>query len=115
MGFTSMDDFDRNVYCLLGLPLDAVGMAEAVRRVRAAATEGNRCFLSTPNLNFLIACQADPAFRDSVIPSDLSVTDGMPLVWLARLLGLPIGERVPTSIVFETNRRLPAASSEERT
>lgn len=100
-----MDDFDRNVYCLLGLPLDAVGMSEAARRVRAAATEEGRCFLSTPNLNFLIACQADSAFRDSVIQSDLSVTDGMPLVWVARLLGLPIGERVPGSDLFEALRR----------
>jgi N-acetylglucosaminyldiphosphoundecaprenol N-acetyl-beta-D-mannosaminyltransferase len=97
--------FGRNVHCLLGLPFDAVDIASAVARVRTAANEGPPCFLSTPNLNFLIACRDDTAFRDSVIMSDLSVADGMPLVWIARLLGLPIRERVAGSSLFEALRR----------
>ncbi len=96
-----MDDFDRLVVCLAGLPFDAVTMAEAVAQVRAAADARRPCFLSTPNLNFLIACQGDAAFRDSVINSELSITDGMPLVWMARLLGLPIRERVAGSGLFD--------------
>jgi N-acetylglucosaminyldiphosphoundecaprenol N-acetyl-beta-D-mannosaminyltransferase len=95
------DDFDRPVYCLAGLPFDAVDMAGALERVRRAAATGEPCFLSTPNLNFLIGCQGDGAFRDSVIHSDLSVADGMPLVWMARLLGIPIHERVAGSGLFE--------------
>lgn len=99
-----MDDFDRDVYCLMGLPFDAVDMSAAVRRVRDAARKGERCFLSTPNLNFLIGCRRDPVFRDSVVHSDLSIADGMPLVWIARLLGLPIRERVAGSGLFEALR-----------
>lgn len=95
-------DFQRSVYCLLGLPFDAVTMREAVGLIGAAAASRSRCFLSTPNLNFLIASQRDPEFRDSVIRSDLSVADGMPLVWLARLLGVPIRERVAGSDLFES-------------
>lgn len=100
-----MDDFDRDVYCLLGLPFDAVDFAAAMGRVRDAVARREPCFLSTPNLNFLIACQSDAAFRDSVINSDLSVADGMPLVWMARLLGIPIRERVAGSGLFEGLRR----------
>jgi N-acetylglucosaminyldiphosphoundecaprenol N-acetyl-beta-D-mannosaminyltransferase len=111
-GLKQMDDFDRNVYCLLGLPFDAVDMAAAVRRVRDAASKGERCFLSTPNLNFLIGCRRDPAFRDSVVHSDLSIADGMPLVWIARLLGLPIRERVAGSGLFEVLRESRAAFEE---
>lgn len=99
-----MVDFNRDVYCLLGLPFDAVTMAEAVDRVRRAASDRQRCFLSTPNLSFLIGCLADRGFRDSVINCDLSVADGMPLVWMARLLGIPIRERVTGSGVFEALR-----------
>lgn len=94
-------DFDRNVNCLLGLPFDAVDMAAAVDRVRSAAHGGKPCFLFTPNLNFLAACRHDPAFRASVINSDLNIIDGMPLVWVARLLGLPIRTRVAGSDLFE--------------
>lgn len=96
-----MNDFDRNVHCLLGLPFDAMDMAEAVRRVREAAAQRTPCFLATPNLNFLIACQTDSKFRESVINSDLSLADGMPLVWIARLLGIPIRQRVAGSDLFE--------------
>ncbi|MDP1682191.1 MAG: WecB/TagA/CpsF family glycosyltransferase [Burkholderiales bacterium] len=100
-----MNDFDRNIYCLLGLPFDAVDMAGAVRRVREAAGRRTPCFLSTPNLNFLIACQTDAEFRDSVINSNLNIADGMPLVWIARLLGIPIRERVAGSDLFEQLRK----------
>jgi N-acetylglucosaminyldiphosphoundecaprenol N-acetyl-beta-D-mannosaminyltransferase len=98
-------DFDRNVHCLLGLPFDIVDMEGALARVRSTTSGGPRCFLSTPNLNFLIACQDDPAFRASVINSDLCIADGMPLVWMARLLGLPIRERIAGSSLFEALRR----------
>lgn len=94
-------DFSRRVHCLLGLPFDSVDTDGALRRLRQAAADRTRCFLSTPNLNFLIASQCDAAFRDSVIGSDLSVADGMPLVWLARLLGIPLPERVAGSTLFE--------------
>jgi N-acetylglucosaminyldiphosphoundecaprenol N-acetyl-beta-D-mannosaminyltransferase len=92
--------FAREVHCLLGLPFDAVDMAGAVRSVREAAEGGRPCFLSTPNLNFVVGCRADRAFRDSVLESDLSVVDGMPLVWIARLLGVPIRERVAGADLF---------------
>ena len=97
-------NFNREVHCLLGLPFDALNLASAVQHIRAAATNRTPCFLSTPNLNFLIASQSDPAFRNSVINSDLSIADGMPIVWIARLLGIPIRERVAGSDLFEQLR-----------
>lgn len=99
-----MVDFNRDIHCLLGLPFDAVNLTETVTRVRDAASRQQRYFLSTPNLSFLIGCLADSGFRDSVVNSDLSIADGMPLVWMARLLGLPIRERVAGSGVFEALR-----------
>jgi N-acetylglucosaminyldiphosphoundecaprenol N-acetyl-beta-D-mannosaminyltransferase len=98
-------DFGRDVYCILGLPFDAVDMAGAVLRVRDAVARRKPCFISTPNLNFLIGCRNDRAFRGSVIDSDLSIADGMPLVWIARLLGVPIPERVAGAGLFEALRR----------
>jgi N-acetylglucosaminyldiphosphoundecaprenol N-acetyl-beta-D-mannosaminyltransferase len=94
-------DFTRRLVCILGLPFDALDIAQAVQRVRAAAFSGQRCFVSTPNLNFAIAARRDSAFRDSVLHSDLSLVDGMPLVWIARLLGQPLHERVSGADLFE--------------
>lgn len=97
-------DFTRRVYCVLGLPFDAVDTAQTVQLLLARAGNGERCFFSTPNLNFLITSLQDPAFRDSVMRSSLSLADGMPVVWLARLLGLPITTRVAGATVFEQLR-----------
>jgi N-acetylglucosaminyldiphosphoundecaprenol N-acetyl-beta-D-mannosaminyltransferase len=49
----------------------------------------------------MVASRSDRAFRDAVLHSDLSVADGMPLVWLARLLGIPLRERVAGASLFE--------------
>lgn len=91
----------RPVHWLLGLPFDAVTLDEAVGRIARAVRERTPLFLSTPNLNFLITSQRDPAFQRSVLNSDLSVADGMPIVWMARLLGIPLPERVAGSDLFE--------------
>src|SRR5207237_53771 len=94
-------DFERDVHCLLGLPIDAIDLAGAERRIRAAAATRLPCFMSTPNVNFVVQSRSDDAFRNAVLHSDLSVADGMPLVWLARLMGIPLRERVAGSSVFE--------------
>jgi len=63
--------------------------------------------VSTPNLNFLAGALSDPAFRDSVLESDLCLADGMPLVWVARALGLPIRSRVAGSDLFAALAKHP--------
>lgn len=85
-------DFGRAVYRLLGLPIDAADMAEALDRIRTAAAARRPCFVSTPNLNFLIACQKDAAFRESVIRSDLRSTFYYERKWIA--LGRSISRKL---------------------
>ena len=93
-------DFSRPRVCLLGLPFDPISLPEAVERVRTDAFAGRRCWIATPNLNFAIAARSDLAFRQSVLRSDLSLVDGMPLVWMSRALGAPLPQRVAGSDLF---------------
>jgi N-acetylglucosaminyldiphosphoundecaprenol N-acetyl-beta-D-mannosaminyltransferase len=95
----------RNAYWLLSLPIDAVGLDQTVEQVLTAAREGKRCFLSTPNLNFLVTAQNDRAFQDTILRSDLSVIDGTALLWMGRMLGLPLPERVAGATLFERLRQ----------
>ncbi len=95
------DDYNRDLYCICGLPFDAITSIEAASKVIESVENRNQCFLSTPNLNFLIACEKDVDFRDSVINSELSIADGMPIIWIARLLGLPFQDRIAGSSLFE--------------
>jgi N-acetylglucosaminyldiphosphoundecaprenol N-acetyl-beta-D-mannosaminyltransferase len=90
----------RDVWCILGLPFDAVSFEQASLLLNQAVDEQERCFLSTPNLNFVIAAIDDNDFFQSVLDSDLSVADGMPIIWVAKLLGAPLKERVAGSTLF---------------
>ncbi len=99
-----MDDFERDVYCICGLPFDAVDMSKTRSLLRDAKFKQISCFLSTPNLNFLAFAQDDDDFRNSVIHSDIVIADGMPIVWMAKMLGIPVPERVAGSSMFEAFR-----------
>jgi N-acetylglucosaminyldiphosphoundecaprenol N-acetyl-beta-D-mannosaminyltransferase len=94
-------DFGRNLCLVLGLPFDVIDLDGAESRVREAVGNRERLFISTPNTNFVVAALRDASFRDSVLHSDLSLMDGTPLVWVARLMGIPIPERVSGSDLFE--------------
>ena len=86
------------------MPIDPIGLTAAVSHLRNAAFSRTRCFVSTPNLNFVIAARSDPEFRGSLLRSDLCLADGAPLVWVARALGLPVVARVAGADVFEALR-----------
>jgi N-acetylglucosaminyldiphosphoundecaprenol N-acetyl-beta-D-mannosaminyltransferase len=95
------DDLSRKVYCVLGIPIDAIEMPALLHAVDIAAAEKAAFLISTPNLNYLIKSQRDPEFRETVLLSELCPTDGMPIIWIAWLLGLPIKNRVAGSDMLE--------------
>src|SRR5262249_46587216 len=76
------DVLARNVYCVLGLPIDVLDMPAVLRRIELAAANRAALFISTPNLNFLANSRSDVEFRESLLDSDLCPADGMPIVWL---------------------------------
>jgi N-acetylglucosaminyldiphosphoundecaprenol N-acetyl-beta-D-mannosaminyltransferase len=100
-----MTDFTRNIHCVMGLPIDSMSMKDVLQHLQRARITRQKCFFSTPNLNFLFASYKKPNFRESVCMSDLSLADGMPLVWISKLLAIPIRERVSGSDLFEGLRR----------
>jgi N-acetylglucosaminyldiphosphoundecaprenol N-acetyl-beta-D-mannosaminyltransferase len=91
----------RDLVCILGLPIDVIDMQSTLARVRQAARTGERLFISTPNLNFLMAAHADPDFRESVLQSHLSLADGVSLLAVARLMGAPLPGRVSGADLFQ--------------
>jgi N-acetylglucosaminyldiphosphoundecaprenol N-acetyl-beta-D-mannosaminyltransferase len=95
------DDLSREVYCIMGIPIDAIEMPGVLERIDTAALAATPYLISTPNLNFMVTSQTDPQFRDSLLLSDLCPPDGMPIIWIARILGLPIKRRTAGSDMFE--------------
>lgn len=93
--------FDRRIACLLGLPFDLIDMDGVVARVREAARTRRQCVIATPNVHFVVQARRDDAFRNSILNADLSLADGMPILWVARLCGIPLPERVTGSGLLE--------------
>src|SRR5260370_6764008 len=73
----STDDLSRDVYGLLGMPIDALNRDSVFTRILAAAIEGEPFLLSTPNVNFMTESKRDAEFRESLLCSDLCCADGM--------------------------------------
>ncbi|MGA2412334.1 MAG: WecB/TagA/CpsF family glycosyltransferase [Candidatus Binataceae bacterium] len=102
-----LDELSREVYCILGLPIDAIEIPTVLYKIRDAAASRTPFVISTPNLNFLVTSLKDDEFRESLLLSDLCPADGMPIVWIARLMGLPIKDRTAGSDVFAALRAEP--------
>ena len=102
------DDFARRVHCVLGIPIDEISMAGLVGHIHRAASARKPLFISTPNLNYLMLGQRDPAFRRSLLESDICPADGVGVLLICRLLGIPITSRVAGS-------DLPAALQSSQT
>lgn len=83
---------------LLGIPVEDLTMSEAIARceayVRAGRAMGRPHYVTTANADFAVLGLNDPELRRLLLESDMTTADGMPLVWAARLLGLPIDGRV---------------------
>ena len=97
---TKAEDLSRNVFGLLGLALDAVDFSTLLQSMEVAAGNALPFLISTPNVNFLVTSQRNGEFRESVLLSDLCLADGMPLIWIAKLLKIPINERIAGSDLF---------------
>ena len=79
---------------LFGVLIDRVDRHGALERIHGfLETEGTHQII-TVNLDFLYLAEQDAAFRATINDADLAVPDGMPLIWLSRLMGTPLAGRV---------------------
>jgi N-acetylglucosaminyldiphosphoundecaprenol N-acetyl-beta-D-mannosaminyltransferase len=79
---------------LLGCPVDAVTLEEAVGVVDEAVRSGRPIRQMSLNAGKLVKLQRDEELRDAVESSDLITADGQSVVWASRLLGQRLPERV---------------------
>jgi N-acetylglucosaminyldiphosphoundecaprenol N-acetyl-beta-D-mannosaminyltransferase len=95
------DNLAREVYGILGIPIDVLDMPTVLRKIAAAAAQTAPFLISTANLHFLVTSLNDSEFRESLLLSDICTPDGMPIVWIGRILGIPIKHRIAGSDIFD--------------
>lgn len=86
---------------IMGVRVHDVDLPFVVDHVRGALAEGRGGWVVTPNVDILRQLVADPALARLAEGADLSLPDGMPLVWASRLQGTPLRCRVAGSELFE--------------
>lgn len=79
---------------LLGSPVDAVSMDDAVERCEGTIAARRYLQQVSVNASKFVAMSEDPELREMVAESDLVTADGQSVVWAARLLGARLPERV---------------------
>lgn len=93
----------RDCFNSMGIPVDNLTLENAVEQIiaMAKARDGRARLVSTLNADFLVnslgtalSRPRHPELLEVLRSSDLVTADGFPIVWLSRLLGRPISERV---------------------
>ena len=84
----------------LNIEVDNLTMTEAVEAVDTLIQKGEPSYVVTPNVDHIVKLEKDREFRDVYENADLILTDGMPLIWISKLKGNPIKEKVSGSDLF---------------
>src|SRR2546425_3982053 len=79
---------------IMGVPFDNVTTAQALEAIERRVALGRPHYLVTANVDFLVQAHEDVELRRILVEADLVLCDGTPLVWVSRLLGNPLPERV---------------------
>lgn len=79
---------------ILGIPIDAVMMNEAVLRVGNMLKSAGQHHVMTPNSEMLVEGQRNPAFRAVMQSATLNLPDSVGILRAARWVGQEIAERV---------------------
>jgi N-acetylglucosaminyldiphosphoundecaprenol N-acetyl-beta-D-mannosaminyltransferase len=79
---------------VLGLPLDSLTANETVEAIEGLILSGGTHQVATANLDFWLNSLADRHLHRIIAGCSLVLPDGMPLVWVSKLLGCPLAERV---------------------
>ena len=79
---------------MLGCPIDAVTLEEAVETVDEAVATRSGIQHVAINAAKLVKLQSDQALHDAVDGCELVTADGQAVVWAAKILGQPLPERV---------------------
>ena len=93
--------FQRDVYCLLGLPVDNLTIESTKALLHDKIKQKGNIVFSIINVNWVVQSFANPEFRAAILNSNIVTLDGKPLFWLTNLLGYPICEIVPGSTFIQ--------------
>ena len=79
---------------IFGLPLDSLTADGAVGAIESMILSDGTHQIATANLDFWLNSLSDSHLHRIIAGCSLVLPDGMPLVWVSKLLGCPLADRV---------------------
>lgn len=79
---------------LLGAPFDPVTLSQAAERIESMVASRRPHQVVTANVDFLVQALDDVELRRILLEAEMVLCDGTPVIWVSRLLGNPLPERV---------------------
>jgi len=79
---------------VLGVRVDATDYPDATRRIVEWARQKRSCYVCCAAVNNIMEARRSSDYRAAMDLADLVTSDGMPLVWMLRALGVPGASRV---------------------
>jgi N-acetylglucosaminyldiphosphoundecaprenol N-acetyl-beta-D-mannosaminyltransferase len=80
--------------------IDNVTSQECLNRISETIVKNEKMFIVTSNVDHIVSIEHDYEFEKVYHFADLVVADGMPLIWLSRILKTPLKERITGSDLF---------------
>lgn len=84
----------------LNIEIDNLSMEESVFEIDKLINKRKNSYVVTPNVDHIVKLENDKEFVEVYKNADLVLTDGMPLIWISKLLKTPIKEKVSGSDLF---------------
>lgn len=79
---------------LFGIPVHAATMAQAVERCQNAIVHRRRMMIAVVNAAKVVNMRRQPTLRDAVMTADMTLADGMSVVWAGKLLRRSLPQRI---------------------
>lgn len=79
---------------LLGIDVCSMRMDDVVDIANEHIASRTKLLIGIVNVSKVVNMKKDPALRCSLKEADIVLADGMPIVWLSRMLGTPLPERL---------------------
>lgn len=92
----------------MNIEIDNITMEEALQTINSIIKEKKGSYVVTPNVDHIVQLERGGELVNVYKNADLVLTDGKPLLWIAKWYGTPIKEKISGSDLFPQLCRMAA-------
>lgn len=85
---------------LLNIEIDNLTMEESLDAIETLIELNNDSYVVTPNIDHIVKVESDKELKHIYENANLILCDGKPLIWISKLYGTPLKEKVSGSDLF---------------